>query len=74
MEQWTEELGINAAEVEKIGERDGAERGEDGLGMELKEGRMGRDRAEGGEDGAGMERMEGRIGHVLRDGMEMGHQ
>ncbi len=43
MEQWTEELGINAAEVEKIGEKDGAERGEDGARMDLGEGRMGQE-------------------------------
>ncbi len=45
-------MGINAAEGEKIGERDGAERGEDGLGMEQgRRARMERGRGGWGRNG-----------------------
>jgi hypothetical protein len=51
--------------------RDGAEKGEDGGGMELMKGRIaGRDRDEGGEAGAGMEMREGRQGQGWSWGRE----
>jgi len=42
-------------------DRNGAQGGEDGAGMELREGRMGQG-AEGGDDGAGMELREAGLG------------